>query len=219
MATNVYQGEMTRQEGLEQLMRLAERLGIAAGDIKIRPLDGSRAGMTLSFLYRGVTIVRSCSSQENKEKNFVCLVLWLGDLVRNIERRIETIEEAFYAEGGHQLALAETNTPFGDTRTNLYNGEKTQDESRELILRSLERLGLTENDVKVSWDADRNEVRLRLRLRSGTVVEKVSQRQPDVRRNLAVLALWLQTRAKNWERGIERDMDQLFAANLLPPAS
>jgi cystathionine beta-lyase/cystathionine gamma-synthase len=35
--------------------------------------------------------------------------------------------------------------------------------------------------------------------------------------NLAALALWLQSRARNWERGIESlDLDRVFAGNLLP---
>ena len=55
-----------------------------------------------------------------------------------------------------------------------------------------------------------------MRLSSGRVVEKFSSQQKDSRTNLCALALWLQTRAKNWERKIEQDMDRLFAANLLP---
>lgn len=215
MSAGKYRGEMSREEGLERLKSLAGRMGIAPGDIKVRPTGGS--GMKLGFTYKGVEIARECDSQGDKAKNFICLVLWLGDLVRNLERRIETLEEAFYSDGA-RLLPADT-AAYGETAENLYEGEKSIDESLDLIRRSLERLGLSVGDVKVTWDKDRNEARLRLRLRSGAVVDKVSQGQLDAQKNLAALSLWLQARAKNVERGIEQDLDRLFAANLLPAAS
>ena len=66
-------------------------------------------------------------------------------------------------------------------------------------------------------DTDGNGARLRMRLPSGAIVEKVSRAQKTCMANLAALALWLQSRARNWERGIESlDLDRVFAGNLLP---
>lgn len=216
MSAGKYRGEMSKEEGLERLKGLAARLGMAPGEIRVRPVKGG--GMRLSFSYRGVEIARECGSQEDREKDFVCLVLWLGDLVRNLERRIETLEEAFYSDGA-RLLPADTAAAYGETAENLYEGGKTIEQSLELIRRSLDRLGLSVSDVRVTWDEERNKARLRLRLKSGALVDKVSQRQRDTAANLAALALWLQARAKNVERGIEQDLDRLFAANLLLPVA
>ncbi len=215
--TGTYRGEMSRTDGLDRLKALAERLGIEPGDVRVRPVPGVPHAMSLHFVYEGVTFTRESRAQGSRDKNFACLVLWLGDLVRNLERRIETIHEAFFTEGA-KLLPADTSA-YGETAENLYTGHKSIDESLDIVRRSLERLGLSERDVKLTWDADRNEARLRLRLGSGAVVDKVSNGQRTVEQNLAALALWLQARAKNVERGIERDLDRLFAANLLPAAS
>ncbi|RYE90013.1 MAG: hypothetical protein EOO75_10835 [Myxococcales bacterium] len=215
--TGTYRGDMSRADALEKLKGLAGRLGVEPGAVRVRPVAGSDHGMSLQFVYRDVTITRESVGQASRDKNFACLVLWLGDLVRNIERRIETLEEAFYTDGARLLPSG--TSAYGETAENLYTGGKTIEESLDLVRRSLERLGLSERDVKLTWDAERNEARLRLRLRSGAVVDKVSQGQRTVDHNLAALALWLQARAKNVERGIERDLDRLFAANLLPAAS
>jgi hypothetical protein len=217
MSAGKYRGEMSREEGLERLKSLASRLGVEPGALRVRPVKGTGGGMSLAFSFQGVELFRECSSQDDRDKNFVCLVLWLGDLVRNIERRIETLEEAFFTEGA-RLLPADTSA-YGETAENLYEGEKTVDESLDLVRRSLARLGLSEGDVKVTWDEERNQARLRVRLRSGAIVDKASVGQKDARKNLAALALWLQARAKNFERGIERDLDRLFASNLLPPAA
>ena len=92
----------------------------------------------------------------------------------------------------------------------------------------MEKLSLTTNaryshglpvgrDVKVTWDVVANWARLRMRLPSGALVEKISRTQKTCDANLAALALWLQSRARNWERGIESlDLDRVFAGNLLP---
>lgn len=216
MSAGKYRGEMSREEGMERLKSLAGRLNIPPGDLRVRPVKGTEGGMALSFTFQGVEIRRECTSQGDRDRNFVCLVLWLGDLVRNVERRIETLHEAFYSEGA-RLLPADTST-YGETAENLYEGAKTIEESLDLVRRSLARLGLSVDDVKVTWDEERNQARLRLRLRSGAIVDKISVGQKDVRKNLAALALWLQARAKNFERGIERDLDRLFASNLLLPA-
>lgn len=213
MMPNFYTGDMSREQGLGRLANLAARLGIPAAALRVRPQPHSRHGMTLSFAYDGAVISRSCNSQLSRDRNFVCLVLWLADLVRNIERGIESPAEAFYAEGGHRLLGAGPGTA---RRANLYSGKKTIDDALALIERSLVRLECSDDDIRVAWDGDSGHATLRLRLPSGRLMEKRSTQQLDARCNLAALALWFQSRAKNFERGIERDMDRLFAANLLP---
>jgi hypothetical protein len=205
---------MTREDGLKKLQRLAERLGIPARDIKVRPAE--RGGMSLAFRYRGVEVSRECASQEGRDRNFACLVLWMEDLVRNVERRIETVAEAFHAEGGH--LLVGDGKPFAATQANLYQGAMKEAEAQERIARALERLDLTLDDVNVTWDYTQGSARIRMRLPSGGLVEKTSTSQPDARRNLAALALWLQSRAKNKERGLDLSLEDMFRANLLPAA-
>lgn len=120
MMPNFYTGDMSREQGLGRLANLARRLGIPAAVLEVRPQPHSRHGMTLSFAYYGAAISRSCDSQTSRDRNFVCLVLWLADLVRNIERGIESPAEAFYAEGGHRLLAAALGTT---RRANLYCGK------------------------------------------------------------------------------------------------
>ena len=206
--------KLSRQDGQERLIALAHRLQLKPGAVVVRPMPGSRAGMSLTLDLVGGRLTKACDSQPTKDKNFICLVLWLGDLVRNIERGIETFEEAFYNEGARGLSLR--NGQYDGLRLNEYQGEATREDSYIRIERSLERLGLVREDSKVMCDAKANFAELKLRLASGRVVAKSSQRQRDVDRNLHVLALWLQTKAKNFERGLEPDLNTLFAANLLP---
>lgn len=206
--------KMSQKEGLERLKALAERLHIDPSAIKVRPAPGTRTGISLVVAIAGGSIAKVCDSQTTKTKNFVCLVLWLGDLVRNIERGIETFREAFYNEGGRELALRDG--VYDGLRVNEYDGEATHDDSIQRLERSLRRLGLTEDDAKLEWDPNTNVAKLRLRLRSGRLVEKASSRQRDISKNVHVLALWLQTKAKNKERKLEPDLETLFAANLLP---
>ena len=211
--TNAYKGDMSREEALEKLAGLARRSGIKPSDIKLRRGTGNE--MRLAFGFATASIDRTCDSQESLEGNLACLVLWLNDLVIQVERGIETFNEAFYNEGAKLL-------PAGATRhfkTTPYNGTKTIEDSLVVVERSLHRLGLSREDAKVRWADDGGESAvIRIRLASGRLVEKVSTRQDDARRNVAALALWLQVRAKNYERGIEREMERLFAANLLPAA-
>jgi len=205
---------MDRTEGINRLTRLAERLGVKPNAVKVRPLAGSKGGMTLSLVFHGHTITRSCDSQDSAEENYGFLVLWLGDLVKNIERRIETVEEAFYNEGVRQLP--DGLDPYGNVARNLYDGATTIEGARDILERSLGRLGIAMTDVSVKWQDDPNQASLVIRLPSGRLVKKVSTLQETPRQNLVALALWLQNRAKNWERGIERDLDVVFASNLLP---
>lgn len=205
--------EMSREEGLLRLARLAERLHISPGAIRVRPCSGA-VGMTISLAIAGGTLTKTCTSQHSKDKNFVCLVLWLGDLVRNVERGIETFAEAFYNEGARDLALRSGD--YDRLRSNEYLGDATREDSLNMLERALERLGMSRADARLTWDAKSNTAQLRLRLRSGRTVAKASTLQKDVDRNIHALALWLRTKAKNHERGLEADLDELFAANLLP---
>jgi hypothetical protein len=209
--TNKYTGDMTRAEAKAKLARLAERMGVRKTDIQVRSLSDDKNGMEIVVQVGGVRLARVCDSQESGTANMVCLVLWLEDLVRNIERRIETVREAFYADGGH--ALPADVDQFAQTAANLYTGEKTLDDARVMVQRASERLGLGVNDVQVRWNTQG--ATITFRLPSGQYVQKTSNGQVDTRSNVVALALWLQSRAKNFERGIERDLARLFAGNLL----
>lgn len=214
---NIYNGTRGRDEHLEVLANTAKRLGIAPSDVRIRPLAGSAKGLTLTFSVGDTPLTRNCDSQPTRDQNLACLALWFQDLVRNVERRIERLDEAFRAEGMKALPSGhEDSARYGKTRESLYRGDMAPRESGQIIERSLERLGLRMDDCKVTWGSDPCRAQLRLRLKSGRVMEKVSDRQDTAERNLAALALWLETRAKNFEREIETDHEQLFAANLLP---
>lgn len=210
-STNLYKGQMTREDAEERLAGLAGRMGIKPTAIKVRRAKGQ--GMRLGFVVQGVVVERSCTSQPTIDGNLACLVLWLNDLVINVERGIETFSEAFYNEGARLITATDVKI-----KVKPYSGTKTVQESLATIQKSLLRLGLSRDQVKVKWADAGREAQIRIKLPSGRVVQKVSVQQVDARRNIAALALWLQVRAKNFERGIEIDMDRLFAANLLPAA-
>ena len=159
-------------------------------------------------------MIKRCTSQHSKDKNFICLVLWLGDLVRNVERGIETFTEAFYNEGARDIVIR--HGMYDNLSTNEYDGDATRSDSLAMLERSLERLGLSRSEAKLDWDASKNTAQLQIRLRSGRTVAKASTSQKDVDKNIHTLALWLRTKAKNYERGLEPDLATLFAANLLP---
>ena len=192
----------TKAQNIERLKSLSKRLGIRPADVKVRAKDGSARGITLSFGYRDATITRHCEVEPTRDANFNHLVNWMADLVRNLERRIETLEEAFYADGVRQLP-AHADSWVGTLRENHYTGEKTPREALDMIVGALHRLEFSEDDVKVVWHDDPNEALLRLRIGPGRVMEKRSTLQEDPRRNLVALALWLQGRARHVERGIE----------------
>jgi hypothetical protein len=211
---NKYKGEMSREEGLKRIAKLTKRLGISPESVSVKNTRGTTQGVTLAFEVQGVSIQRTCESQASRDANFACLVLWLTDLVRNVERRIETLADALYWEGGR--ALPEQTGVYGKTSENLYHGDMNPPEAKERIERALGRLGLPTSNVYVSWGQEGKLARLRVRLNSGRIVDKISEKQDTAQQNLAALTLWLQSRAKNYERGIELELDRLFASNLLP---
>lgn len=213
--TNLYRGSMTANEAREKLERLTERLGLT--DLQLEAGRGLDAGsMTLSFRHDGARIVRTCATQPTVDANTVCLALWLEDRARNLERGIETFSEAF--ADSMVLATNDNASPvYKGTKVNYYEGTKSVEECIEVFRSSFARLNIPETDVKVTWDTEANWARLRMRLPSGAIAEKVSRAQKTGMANLAVLGLWLQSRARNWERGIESlDLDRVFAGNLLP---
>lgn len=211
---NLYRGAMTIDEAREKLNRLASRLDLA--ELTLESGRGLDAGsVTVSFSYRGARVSRVCATQANEATNTACLALWLEDRARNLERGIETFSEAF--ADSMTLARADDAGPWPKTQNNLYEGSKGVPESIEVFRSAFARMGIAERDVKVTWDVAANWARLRMRLPSGAIVEKISRAQRSGEANLAALALWLQSRARNWERGIESlDLDRVFAGNLLP---
>lgn len=211
---NLYKGTMTGDEARDKLVRTAKRVGLSK--LEVSRCDGE--GAKVVFMFKGARVERSCDTQPTHDANVACLALWLEDRARNIERAIETFAEAFADSMALALVGAGAETDLADTtKKGLYTGTRTIEQSIEVFRSSLERLGIAESDVKLTWDGDRNDARLRMRLPSGSIVEKVSKRQVSVEANVAALALWLQSRTKNWERGIESmDLDRVFAGNLLP---
>lgn len=210
--TNLYRGEMGEAEAREKLGRIAKRLGLT--DLHTEEGRGLDAGaMALSFAYGGARVSRTCATQPGPGANLACLALWLEDRARNMERGIESFAEAF----ADSMALAVARNDNAGPRVSLYVGAKSVADSIEVFRSAFRRLGVSERDVKVTWDAEANWARLRMRLPSGALVEKISRTQKTCDANLAALALWLQSRARNWERGIESlDLDRVFAGNLLP---
>ncbi|MBI5513826.1 MAG: hypothetical protein HY909_08665 [Deltaproteobacteria bacterium] len=216
---NLYRGSMGPQEARDKLTRLSQRLGLT--ELKIKESRAEGGPVQLSFKYQGARLERACSTQPTTGANLVCLALWLEDRARNLERGIETFTEAFadalvlvHGEGGAAGGAA---PEFAGERVNYYEGSRSVEDCIALFRAVFPRLKIPEADVKVTWDTEANWARLRMRLPSGAIVEKVSRVQKNFTANLAVLALWLQARARNWERGIESlDLDRVFAGNLLP---
>lgn len=187
----------------KKIQRLADRL-------KVDPSAIALDSGTLTLNFHGHCVSRSCTGPEAQEN----LIHWLSDLVRNIERRIETVGEALYT--GETLQLPSGMDNYGDIGLNPYEGTATVADAQAMLQRVLERLGLKMKHVSVKWSSDPNEATLLLSLPSGRIVKKVSSVQSSPLQNLMALTLWLQNRAKNWERGIEPDLDSAFASNLLP---
>lgn len=213
--TNIYKGSMTGDEAREKLQRLAERLSLL--DLHLEPGRGLDAGsVSMTFRFGGARVERTCATQPTLDGNVACLALWLEDRARNLERGIETFAEAF--ADSMVLATNDNAAPAGPSmRVNYYEGSKSVEECIDVFRSSFSRLSIPETDVKVTWDTEANWARLRMRLPSGAIVEKVSRAQKTSLANLAALALWIQSRARNWERGIESlDLDRVFAGNLLP---
>jgi hypothetical protein len=210
---NLYKGAMTGAQAREKLRRTSERLGVG----RLEVTRGQGGAAKLAFTWRGARVERACETQPTYDANLACLALWLEDRARNLERAIETFAEAFADSMALAVVGAGASDPEVDPRRGLYTGKRTIAQSIELFRASLARLGVAEQDVRLTWDGVENLARLRMRLPSGAIVEKVSRRQPNHEANVAALALWLQSRTKNWERGIESmDLDRVFAGNLLP---
>jgi hypothetical protein len=210
---NLYKGSMTGAEAREKLSRTARRIGLG----KLEVSRGEGEGAKVAFTFKGARVERACDTQKTFDANIACLALWLEDRARNIERAIETFAEAFADSMALAIVGAGAESDASSSKKGLYTGERTIEQSIEVFRSSLERLGIAEGDVKLNWDGEANNARLRMRLPSGAIVEKVSKRQVNVVANVAALALWLQSRTKNWERGIESmDLDRVFAGNLLP---
>lgn len=212
---NIYKGSMTGEEARDKIRRTTERLGLS--DVTFEGAKGLDAGaMSVSFRYGAVRIERTCATQPTEDANTACLALWLEDRARNLERGIETFAEAF-ADSFVQATNDNAAPAWQVARVNYYEGSKSVEECIEVFRSAFARLHIPETDVKVTWDTEANWARLRMRLPSGAIVEKVSRAQKQCLANLAALALWLQSRARNWERGIESlDLDRVFAGNLLP---
>lgn len=211
--TSFYRGTTTESEARKKLERLCKRLSLTK--MELDEGKGLDAGtVTLRFEYSDHLVFRTCSTQPTVEGNTVCLALWLEDRARNIERGLETLTEAFADSlTAPQHKVVDPLVP----RVNFYTGAKSVSESIAVFRSAFARLNIAERDVKVTWDAEANLARLRMRLPSGAIVEKISRAQRSSEANLTALALWLQSRAKNWERGIENlDLDRVFAGNLLP---
>ena len=206
-AKGQFKGEMTREAAEERLTRLAGRIGIKPSAIKVRRAPGQ--GMRLTFDVKGNPVHRQCTSQGTIEGNLACLVLWLNDLVVNVERSIDTFSDAFYSDGLKMISSADMGI-----KVKLYKGNKAIEDSLVTIERSLKRLGISRDQAKVKWGDEGKEASIQFRLPMGQIVRKVSVVQVDTRCNMAALALWLQARAKNVERGIETDLKIVFAAQL-----
>jgi hypothetical protein len=204
---------MTAEQSHRKLTSLAKRLGVAG--VKLGEGDRENSAR-LGFTLGNARIERVCDTQPSREANLACLLLWLEDRARNMERGIETFTEAF----ADSLALAVVGGVVPELhgeRVHWYRGRRTLAQCIAMFRSSLKRLGIPEGDVKLTWSPEEHWARLRMRLPSGAIVEKVSSKQPSHLANVAVLGLWLRTRTKNWERGIESmDLDRVFAGNLLP---
>jgi hypothetical protein len=211
---NLYRGSMTSTDAEQKLTRIAQRLGLTG--VKVST-GGAKSAARVGFTFGTTRVERTCATQPTYGANLVCLVLWLEDRARNMERGIETFVEAF----ADSLTLAMVGGAPPDEpqarHKSLYTGQKSLEQSIAVFRSTLQRLGVAEADVKLTWNADENWARLRMRLPSGSIVEKLSRVQANHTANVAALALWLQARTKNWERGIESmDLDRVFAGNLLP---
>ena len=213
--SNIYKGAMTSTETDEKLARLQTRLALT--ELVMERGRGLDTGsVTLSFGYHGARVLRTCGTQPTSAANAACLALWLEDRARNLERGIETFSEAF-ADSLEGVKNDNGAEEVRSKRKAAYEGTRSVEDSIEVFRSSFERLGIAERDVKVTWDTEVAWARVRMRLPSGAIVEKVSRGQKNSEANLAVLALWIQSRARNWERGIESlDLDLVFAGNLLP---
>jgi hypothetical protein len=206
-------------EGGEKVDRVATRIGVPKGGVRIGPLAGSAVGMELTLELGGTTVRRTCDSQATQEANRAVLVQWAEDLARNAERGIERLSDALHGDGARLILRGrEACETRGTHRVHLYHGVMTGEDAWSLVRRSAKRLGL-DPDRSVWLGPSGGGMTLRLDLGGGRVVEKTSVAQPSLVGNAAALALWLQCRARHHERGIDRDLAKVMSAYLLPEAS
>ncbi len=210
---NLYTGTTNRSALLTKASRLADRLGIARAALKVRALAGSPVGLTLTLSFGEVEVQRSCESQPGKDENLGALTQWLEDLARNQERGIEHLGEALHGDGLSLALFDAADCEPRAARTNRYQGDMSAQEAWELVCKSAARLDLPERAVWLGREGDTAVLRLDL---GGSVVEKRSERQDGARANAAAIALWMQCRARHFERGIDRDLVRVMSAYLLP---
>lgn len=214
---NRYAGAVDRGALIEKAGRVADRLGVARSALKVRRVAGASGGMALSLPIGGAQVTRGCDSQGDVDANFGALVQWLEDLARNHERGIEHLGDALHGDGVALVRAGEAGA--GGARgaqrgANLYQGEMSPAEAWALVRRSAARLELPSSGIWLGRDGDAAVIRLELG--PGRIVEKRSALQRGARENAAALALWMQCRARHFERGIDRDLTRVMSAYLLP---
>jgi len=216
--TGIYDGCADRTPLLEKLGRVAVRLGVPAGRVRVRPTKGSATGMELAIDFGRAVVRRTCDSQASREANLGALVQWAEDLARNAERGIEGLADALHGDGASLALRGREVEPGSGQRVHLYLGDMTGEEAWALVRRSSTRLGL-DPDRAVWLGPEGRGMTLRLDLGGGRVVKKSSFGQPRLVGNAAALALWLQCRARHHERGIDRDLTKVMSAYLLREGS
>lgn len=198
-------GVQSDAAALEKLQRAARRMGASAVHVQA---EGER-GARVVFEVRGYRVERTHARLDTYEANLSALALWLENRAKEVTRGVESPAEAF----GDCLAGRPNGAPVA-TPCGGGVAAKTIEESIEVFIGTLARLEIPQRDVKVTWDTSASWARLRLRLPSGRIVDKhlvASSAEVAV----AALALWLQGRARGWERGWESpDLDVVFAGNL-----
>lgn len=142
------------------------------------------------------------------------LALWLEDRATNILNGRETTEEAFAGS-----IFGRADAPGDEPIRESSKLSASIEQSIEVFRAALGRIEVPERDVKVTWDTVARWARLRMRLPSGAVVDKVLRGAAEVEVHLYGLALWLKGRARLFGTGAEGDdLDQVFAGYLVPKA-
>jgi len=212
---NRYAGAVDRGALIEKAGRVADRLGVARSALRVRRVAGTACGMAVALPIGGAEVTRSCSGQADVDANFGALVQWLEDLARNHERGIEDLGDALHGDGVSLARADQAAAAAARSRgANFYQGEMSPADAWALVQRSAARLELPRSGIWLGRDGDA--AVLRLELGAGRIVEKRSLWQRGARENAAALALWMQCRARHFERGIDRDLTRVMSAYLLP---
>ena len=214
---NRYAGAVDRGALVEKAGRVADRLGVARSALKVRRVAGGAHGMALSLPIGGAHVTRSCAGQVDVEANFGALVQWLEDLARNHERGIEHLGDALHGDGVSLARVDQTVAAARPRGVSLYQGEMSPADAWALVCRSAGRLELPKSAIWLGRDGDAAVIRLELG--AGRIVEKRSALQRGARENAAALALWMQCRARHFERGIDCDLARVMSAYLLTAAT